>query len=737
MTLPGPGAGKPEWRSWARRTRSKVDLERVSQRVVAALSSWLPRGARVLLYDPLPDEVDVTSLAEPGHAFLTRTPEDGRLTVHPFESRRERHRLGFSQPVADSETVDPETIDIVLVPGLAFDRRGVRLGRGTGHYDRLLPGLRSDAIVVGVTPAALVVDRLPREGHDVSVTHLATEGGVVDLLIEAAIAWIEADPDPETRASLKAMVAAGDRETLAAHMVPLEFGTAGIRAKVGPGPARMNRAVVIRTSSGLGAHLAATGRAGCGIVVGHDARPDSARFAADAAAVFAAAGFEVRCFDEVTPTPLVAHAALRSGAGAAVVVTASHNPPADNGYKVYDANGAQIVPPADAAIAAEIAAAPPADSVPRRQGVACDDPGDAQDAYLSDVLAFRRERPVPGTVPIVYTAMHGVGGRLAVRLLAEGGHTRVTPVPEQFDPDGSFPTVAFPNPEEPGALDLALRLGSEMNAGLVLANDPDADRLAAAVPEGEGWRVLDGNEIGVLLADFVLERTSGEGRLVAESVVSTPMLAAVARHHGAALAVTLTGFKWICNAALDLEGEGKRFVFGFEEALGYSVGPVVRDKDGISAALWFADLATVAAADGETVLDRLDRLAVRHGLWVSSQHAVVLPGAAGAEEITAAMSRLAADPPDSVAGRSVVSVTDYSRGQEDRPRWLPATSLVALDLEGGSRVLARPSGTEPKLKFYADLRFDVASATDARARRPSARREAERLAASLAEVMGL
>lgn len=741
--LPSPEAGKAVWRAWARAVRADLDIADLSLRLVDVLAGWgvLAPETRVLFYDPLADEPDLTPLASRVTALLTRTPETGSLTVHSFDSPRERHRFGFSQPVADAPEIAPADIDIALVPGLAFDRTGVRLGRGSGWYDRLLPRLRPDALVVGVTPAALVVPRLPRESHDHLMTHLLTEGGVsivpgMSHEVEAR-EWIGGDPDPITRAELQAVIDSGDAAALQERMAVLEFGTAGIRGEVGAGPGRMNRAVVIRTTRGLADHLLARGDRGRLVVVGYDGRTDSRRFAEDVVAVLRGAGFVVRCFEGTTPTPLVAHAALRSGAVAAVVITASHNPPRDNGYKVYDANGAQIVPPVDTAISAQIAATGPAAAVPRRDGFGGEDPRAAEDAYVADVLGFRGTPPPPVTLPIVYTALHGVGGPLAMRLLAESGHGPVTPVAEQFAPDGAFPTVTFPNPEEPGALDRAEALASQVGARLVLANDPDGDRLGVSVPEAGGWRRLSGNEIGVLLADFVLERTSGPDRLVITSVVSTPMLAAVAAHHHAAHAVTLTGFKWICNAALGLEATGKRFVFGFEEALGFSVGPVVRDKDGMSAAVWFADLAASCAAAGETVSDRLARLWVRDGLWVSHPRNLRREGAGGVAEIAAAMTRLAADPPAALGGVVVATVTDYSIGAEERPRWLGATPLIELGLTDGSRVLVRPSGTEPKLKIYADIRSNAATLSEVPAARVAALAAAERIAADMVAGLGL
>lgn len=323
------------------------------------------------------------------------------------------------------------------------------------------------------------------------------------------------------------------------------------------------------------------------------------------------------------------------------------------------------------------------------------------------------------------------------RLAIDAGYHNVHVVDEQRDPDGDFPTVNFPNPEEPGAMDLVMELGDRIEADLVIANDPDADRLAVAIPSSEGWRLLTGNQIGVLMADWLLERWNGEGvPLVINSIVSSPMLAEVARLHGARFEQTLTGFKWIANAALDLEAAGEgRFVFGYEEALGYTVGPVVRDKDGLSAALVFMDMAAELAEAGSSVSERLEDLYRRAGLWVSTQLSVVRPGTEGQAEIEGAMERIGRTQPPELAGNRVVGSTDYRRGAEDRPRWLPETPLVALDLEGGGRVLVRPSGTEPKLKIYVDLPGEAGS--DYSQAEKELTDQAERIAAATAGFIGL
>ncbi|HSG79969.1 MAG TPA: phospho-sugar mutase, partial [Acidimicrobiia bacterium] len=551
-----------------------------------------------------------------------------------------------------------------------------------------------------------------------------------------------ADPDPVTRAELEALLASGDETELLERMAGvLEFGTAGIRGAVGAGSNRMNRAVVIRTTRGLADFLADAGRSNGTVVLGFDGRLSSRRFAADAIGVLAAAGIDVRYFPEPAPTPLVAHAARRLEAVAAVVVTASHNPRQDNGYKVYDANGAQIVPPVDTRIASAIEAVGPANEVPRLDladsgAVPIGEVAVAD--YVEEVITRRaatRRRP---DLRIVYTPMHGVGRSVLERVFHAAGYRGLTAVPEQADPDGRFPTVAFPNPEEPGALDLATALAVEVGADLVLANDPDADRLAVQVPDGDAYRTLTGNQIGVLLADFVLEHDTGGGALVVNSIVSSPMLAEVARHHGARFEQTLTGFKWIANAAMDLQrDEGLRFVFGYEEALGYTVGPTVRDKDGISAALWFADLTAAGLEEGTGVLGRMERLYRRHGIWVSVQKSLVRPGGQGIAEIAAAMEALRLRTPDRLGGHDVVGVTDYREGAGDRPRWLPAAALVAFDLGEAGRALVRPSGTEPKLKIYADRRADIGEAADVWAAEAAARRDGMAVADDLAAFLGL
>jgi phosphomannomutase len=507
----------------------------------------------------------------------------------------------------------------------------------------------------------------------------------------------------------------------------------------------MNRAVVIRTTAGLARHLIseAGGLLDRPVVVGFDARPTSRQFAEDTAGVLAAVGLPVVYFREFAPTPLVAFAAKQLGAAGAVVVTASHNPRPDNGYKVYASNGAQIIPPTDADIAAALEFVGSANEIPRLDGAFAGTsemvtpvPGDLLDLYWEAVNA---SRPSPQTseMKVVYTPMHGVGGKVVEEVFRRAGHSGLIPVPLQMEPDGTFPTVAFPNPEEEGALDLAIELAAEVGADLIIANDPDADRLAVVVPQSESWRPLSGNEIGVLLGDYILRNASEQFTpIVINSIVSSPMLGHLAAVRGAHHEVTLTGFKWIANAGLSLEAQGKgQFVFGFEEALGYTIGTTVRDKDGISAALVFCDLVAGLHDEGRDVLDRLSELWREVGLWVSAQHSIVRPGADGAAGIRHAMTRLADNPPHTVGTYKVERVVDYRQGAETRPFWLGAQALIELSLGAAGRVLIRPSGTEPKLKIYVDLREEAGE--DPLRQHSTLNREAKDLAADMGKSLGL
>jgi phosphomannomutase len=546
-----------------------------------------------------------------------------------------------------------------------------------------------------------------------------------DLLARAS-AWRDADPDPATAAELSDLIARRDEAALAERFAaPLSFGTAGLRGILGAGPNRMNRAVVRRATAALARYLVSQSPRATiqGVVVGRDARRMSEAFADDAASVLAAHDLPALVFPEPIPTPLASYATLKLGAAAAVMITASHNPADYNGYKAYWSNGAQIIPPHDERIEAEMEAVEPASEVPllvrsqaRARGLWREIDSEIRRSYLDELLALRRHAGLGTDLSIVYTALHGVGGFLARQALAEAGFANVHPVPEQEQPDGSFPTAPFPNPEEPGALDLAFTLAERVGADLILANDPDADRLAVAVrgPERD-MRLLSGNEIGVLLGHYLLihpEPSAGRP-LVMTTIVSSVQLGAIARALGARYEETLTGFKWIGNRALALEREeGVRFLFGYEEALGYSVGKVVPDKDGIGAALAFADLAGWCRSRGETVLDYLQRIQREFGLFLSTQKSFTFPGTEGAAIITRILESFRARPPMRVGELDVVALKDYQRGisragRDETRLSLPVSNVIAYELAGGSRVTLRPSGTEPKIKYYFELREDV------------------------------
>ncbi len=559
--------------------------------------------------------------------------------------------------------------------------------------------------------------------------------------------WIDHDPDPETRLELTRLVRAGDEGEVAVRMGDdLGFGTAGLRGVLGAGSARMNRAVVIRTTHAVGRFLLADPNAtvAAPLVLGFDARHQSQVFAEDTAGVLAALGLRVSYFPEPVPTPLVAYGARVLGAPAAIVITASHNPAEYSGYKLYGPDASQITPPADAEIAALIRAAPPADAVLRIERVFSG--ADARvtplapalfEQYLGELDRLRSAGQAGTSVRIAYTPLHGVGWHYVERALVRAGYRDLHVVGEQAAPDPDFPTVPRPNPEEPGTLELAKALGLRTQADLVLINDPDADRLSVCLPDGGGeFRELSGNQIGLLLADFLLASATPPA-LVVSTVVSSPMLDAIARAHGARLERTLTGFKWICSAALELAAQGRvRFWFGYEEAYGYAV-PLVRDKDGISAAVLFADLAARCRAEGLTVRQQLERLYRRHGLWVSQPRNVSLPGQEGQKRIEAAMQRLSRDVPDTLAGHPVSCVVDYRVGAEHRPRWLPAADLVELQLVDGGRVRVRPSGTEPKLKVYVDLCARLAVEDDLGEREAGLVAEADAISEHLVRWLGL
>ena len=533
-------------------------------------------------------------------------------------------------------------------------------------------------------------------------------------LTEAARRWLAADPDPDTRAELQALLDSGDDEALAACFgMRLEFGTAGIRGRMGPGPARMNRMVVRRVTAGLAARLLESDvDATRGVVVGHDARHKSAEFAADVAAVLGGAGIPVHRLPPNIPTPLVAFAVLDLGAAAGVQITASHNPAADNGYKVYWSDGAQIIPPLDAEISSAIDAIEPDAQLPESTDLVSDVDPDIVERYLSAALRLTRG-DAPRDLRITYTPLHGVGAATVLELFKRAGFTEVVPVKEQLDPDPDFPTVSFPNPEEQGALDLAIATARDAGADIIIANDPDADRIAAAVLDNE-WRALSGDEIGCLLAEWLLPSDTQGQRMVGTTVVSSRLLSAIAKEHGVEYVETLTGFKWLARAARDAAERRARMVLAYEQALGAMCGTAVMDKDGISAALVLADMAATLKAEGRTMLGVLDDLARRHGAHVTGGRNVRLSGPDGAALVTSTLEQLRQSTPTAIAGADVIEFSDHAAGTrrfadgsvEELPT--PPTDLIGLTLADRSRLQVRPSGTEPLLKFYAEVIEDVA-----------------------------
>jgi phosphomannomutase len=516
--------------------------------------------------------------------------------------------------------------------------------------------------------------------------------------------WIAHDPDPVTAAELAAL----DPAELAARFArPLTFGTAGLRGPVRGGPDAMNVAVVLRVSWALCQVLTRRGLAGSTVVVGRDARRGSPEFARAAAEVFAAQGFSVITWAQPVPTPVVAFTVRHIGAAAGVQITASHNPPADNGYKVYLDGGLQIITPTDREIEVAIAVAPPADQI-RRQPV---QPADESlvDAYVARAAALRRT--ANGSPRIALTAMHGVGGGLAVRALNAAGFDDVHTVRSQFAPDPDFPTVPFPNPEEPGAADALLELAGRVGADVAVALDPDADRCAVGIPTPFGWRMLSGDETGWLLGDYILSTLQpgdASTSVVASSVVSSQLLSAIAADHGARHVETLTGFKWLARADADLPG--CRLVYAYEEAIGHCVDPAsVRDKDGISAAVVACDLVAHIAAQGDSIPAALDRLAVRYGVHST---AAVSRRVADPAEAAAMMTRLRTTPPTELAGFPVTT-----RMQAD------AVFLTGGDHQTSVRVVVRPSGTEPKVKCYTEVGQAVGADLAGARRRASAVQE--------------
>ena len=513
-------------------------------------------------------------------------------------------------------------------------------------------------------------------------------------LLDTARAWLAEDPDPATAAELAALlerVEAGDSGAAAeladAFDGTLQFGTAGLRGRLGPGSNRMNRVVVARAAAGLAAYLVANG--GGSVVIGYDARRNSDVFARDTAAIMAGAGLSAMVLPAALPTPVLAFAVRHLGCAAGVMVTASHNPPEDNGYKVYLADGSQIVPPADAEISTCISAVGALNSVPRSEEYRILDDS-LLDAYVARAVALLGAGP--REVSAVYTAMHGVGGEVFMRAVEQAGFGAPAKVAAQFAPDGRFPTVSFPNPEEPGAMDLSLADARTTSADVIIANDPDADRCAAGIRYGSDYRMLTGDEVGALLAWWIAERGRRDGKpatgVYAQSIVSGTLLERIAADAGLGYATTLTGFKWISKVP------GLRF--GYEEALGYCCDPsAVKDKDGITASLLMLEMVAALKAEDRGPQDILDDLARKFGLYATSQLSVRV---SDISLITDAMARLREHPPVSLGGRDVAAMDDLEQGVDG----LPPTDGLRFTLPD-ARVIVRPSGTEPKLKCYLQV----------------------------------
>ena len=505
-------------------------------------------------------------------------------------------------------------------------------------------------------------------------------------------AWILDDPDPQTAQQLRDLLLANNEIELNKYFSGfLQFGTAGLRGPLGPGPSSMNRAVVGRTAAGLSNYMKARGLKN--IVIGRDARHGSEDFTRDTAEIMSGAGMEVFVLPRPLPTPVLAFAITELGVDVGVMVTASHNPREDNGYKVYlggtvdgiDYRASQIIPPTDSQISHEIALITSLVTQPRSdKWTVLDD--SIVERYVARTAALATK---PGDLKIVYTALHGVGTETLERVFQAAGFSSPILVQAQAQPDPDFPTLAFPNPEEPGAIDLALERALQVGADLVIANDPDADRCAAAVLDPiRGWRMLRGDELGALLGEYIAAHANGGG-ILANSIVSSSILKKIAVHHKMEFRETLTGFKWLAKI--------KGLTFGYEEALGYCVDSrAVNDKDGISAALMLAQIATDLKAEGRTILNFLDEIWRRHGFHGTEQISIRV---SDLTRVATLLEGLRSDPPTEIAGRKIKSIDDLMRPKDG----LPPTDGIRIWLDDDIRIIIRPSGTEAKVKCYVEV----------------------------------
>ena len=537
--------------------------------------------------------------------------------------------------------------------------------------------------------------------------------------MQDAMNWLARDPDPRTREELQYLIDEGMHDEIEDRFIQrLEFGTAGLRGKVGCGPNRMNRLVIQETATGLGHYLIehVANASMRGVVVGYDGRLDSKQFAIDTASVLTALGIKVYLTSNVAATPIVAFGIEHFNAAAAVVVTASHNPPEYNGFKVYWENGAQIIPPHDAGIAAEIEIAS-TKPIPLLSLSDAEKQGKLvwlTEGYYQTYRAAINQSPhvnnniESAKITITYTAMHGVGAQMAEDLLHDAGFHKVFSVPEQREPDGHFPTVNFPNPEEKGAVDLVINLAKSVDADIACANDPDADRFAVAVrtddtarTDDASYKMLTGDQVGVLFAHYLLSKPHTKNQLVGNSIVSSTLLEKVAKSHGATYFQTLTGFKWLANIGMQLEDENNEFLFAYEEALGYTIGTQVRDKDGLSAIVVFAQLVEELKSQGRTVWDLLAQISLEHGVHTNAQRSIALN-----PDSPSIGSKLRAAQPKLIGGVTVSVIEDlqsslrYIVDGETETINLPSSDVLIYHLEDGSRIIVRPSGTEPKVKVY-------------------------------------
>ncbi|MEZ8233204.1 phospho-sugar mutase [Vibrio splendidus] len=537
--------------------------------------------------------------------------------------------------------------------------------------------------------------------------------------MQDAMNWLARDPDPRTREELQHLIDEGMHDELEDRFTQrLEFGTAGLRGKVGCGPNRMNRLVIQETATGLGHYLIehVANASIRGVVVGYDGRLDSKQFAIDTASVLTALGIKVYLTSDVAATPIVAFGIEHFNAAAAVVVTASHNPPEYNGFKVYWENGAQIIPPHDAGIAAEI-------DIASTKPLPLMSLSDAEtqgklvwltEGYYQTYRAAINQSPYvskeieSANTTITYTAMHGVGAQMAEDLLHDSGFHKVFSVAEQREPDGNFPTVNFPNPEEKGAMDLVVNLAKSVDADIACANDPDADRFAVAVrtddtarTDDASYKMLTGDQVGVLFAHYLLSKPHTKNQLVGNSIVSSTLLEKVAQSHGATYFQTLTGFKWLANIGMQLEDEQNEFLFAYEEALGYTIGTQVRDKDGLSAIVVFAQLVEELKSQGRTVWDLLAQISFEHGVHTNAQRSIALD-----PDSPSIGSKLRAAQPKAINGVAISVIEDLQSslrfviGGNTEAINLPSSDVLIYHLEDGTRIIVRPSGTEPKVKVY-------------------------------------